>query len=142
MEHLGKKIVEHYILDVWQGFEYKSVKFLSYRYVILFSCVCVCVRVCVFILFHCKGFFCLQRCLWHTWGVRISDLVLWVLFWVLLPSSFISISKNVIFHLQKRNYSTLANWRENDMICWQPAKRWYIYWYKISVYYALKATSD
>ena len=110
---------------------------LSFRYFILFSWARA--RACVFILFHRKGFFHLQRCLWHTWGVRINDLVLWVLFWVLLPSSFISASKNVVFHLQRRNSSTLTNWREND-ICCQPAKRWYILIQEISL--LLKVTKD
>ena len=36
-------------------------------------CVCVCVVsvcVCVFMIFHRKGFFCLQWCLGHTWEYR------------------------------------------------------------------------
>ena len=43
--------------------------------------------------------------------------------WVLLPSSFICISKSIIFHLQRRNSSMPTNWREKDMIYWQPAKK-------------------
>ena len=46
--------------------------------------------------------------------------------WVLLPSSLIFVSENVIFHLQKRNFSSPTNWRENDMIYFEYAKRWYI----------------
>ena len=56
------------------------------------------------------------RRLWHTWGVWINDDMLWVLLLELLPSSFISISKYVIFHLRRRNSSLSTNWRENDMI--------------------------
>ena len=52
--------------------------------------------------------------LWHTWGVWINDDMLWVL--LLLPSSFISISKYVIFDLRRWNSSLSTNWRENDMI--------------------------
>ena len=115
---------------------------LNFRYFILFSCVCFCMYVCVFgcvcvcvcvcgrvcvcLLFHRKKVFRLQRCLRHSWGVQISGLVLWKLFWVLLSSSFVSVSKIVILNLPRQNSSTLTNWRENDMIYWQPARRWYI----------------
>ena len=37
-------------------------------------------------------------------------------FWVLLPSSFISISESILFHLQRRKLQPTAHWRENDMI--------------------------
>ena len=87
---------------------------------------CACLFLCVLTLFRLKGFIHLQLCLGHTWRVYIINLVLWVLIWMVLPSSFICVSKNVIFHLQRRNSSTLTNWRENSMIYWQPAKRWYI----------------
>ena len=81
----------------------------------VFLCVCVCVCVCVFIVFHCKRFFCLQQCLGHTWGVSINNLVLWVLYQVLLPSSFISISKCHISY-PKMKLRQPTNWRENDII--------------------------
>ena len=32
------------------------------------------------------------------------------------PSSFISVSKNVIFHLQRRKLQPALNWRENELI--------------------------
>ena len=67
------------------------------------------------------------RCPRHAWGVRINDLVLWIFIWVVLPSSFISFSKSIIFHLQRHNSSPSKNWRENDMIYCAPAKRWYIW---------------
>ena len=74
--------------------------------VYVWACVwaCVCMYMCgwvgVCILFHHKCLFRLQRCLGHTWGlrVRINDLVL-------LGASakfLISVSKNVIFHFQRR----------------------------------------
>ena len=64
------------------------------------------------------------RCLRHTWGVRINDVMLWASFQVLLPSSFISISENVMFHLQRRNPSTPTNWRKTIWYIWL-VKRWY-----------------
>ena len=66
------------------------------------------------------------RCPRHAWEVRINDLVLWIFIWVLLPSSFISISKSILFHLRRRNSSPPKNCRENDMIYCAPAKGWYI----------------
>ena len=95
----------------------------------------------MFILFHRKGLFHLQQCLGHTCGyVWIIDLALWVLCCVLLPSSFISISKDVIFHLQssfisvsknvisppKMKTPASTNWRKNNMMYCKPEKRWYI----------------
>ena len=67
------------------------------------------------------------RCPRHAWEVRINDLVLWIFISVLLPSFFISISKSIIFHLQRRNSSPPKNWIENDMIYWNPAKRLFIW---------------
>ena len=69
-------------------------------------CVCVCVYVCVCVCVYILLPWMLlpsARCLRHTWGVRINDLVLLILFWVLLLSFFISVSKSVIFYLQRRN---------------------------------------
>ena len=67
--------------------------------------VCVRVRVCVCACVY--GYtlppwrlFPTAKYLRHTWGVRMNDVMLWVSFQVLLPSSFISISKCVIFHLR------------------------------------------
>ena len=69
------------------------------------------------------------RCLRHTWGVRINDVMLWVSFQVLLPSSFISISKNVIFHLERRNSRLPATGEKTIwyMLPWKGD----IYWYRI-----------
>ena len=69
------------------------------------SCVCVCIRVCVCVcvcVYVCVCAYILPprrllpsaRCLRHTWGVRINDLVLLISIWVLLPSSFTSVSKS------------------------------------------------
>ena len=61
------------------------------------ACLCVC--VCLYS--STCWFLPAARRLWHTWEVRINDLLLWV-FWGLLPSSFISISESILFHLQRR----------------------------------------
>ena len=92
-------------------------------------CMCVCVRVCVLILFHRNGFFRLQRCLGHTWGVRINDLAMWVSFQLLLPSSFISISENINIHLQRRDSSTPIT-GEKTILYIAPRKD-DMYWYGI-----------
>ena len=98
------------------------------------ACICVCawvhvrVRVYVLILFHREGFF------------RLQDAMLWVSFQVLLASSFISISKNIIFHLQRRNSSTPTNWRETKWYIWVAKKM--IYWYRIEVALKPKPMSD
>ena len=94
-------------------------------------CVCVCVRVrvcvCVYTLPPRRPLPS-ARCLGHTWGAHINDVMLWVSFQVLLPSSSISISENIIFHLQRPNSSTPTNWRETISYIWL----WYIrYWYRI-----------
>ena len=56
--------------------------------------------VCVFIFFQHERFFRLQD---------VPDI------WVLLPSSFVSLSEN-IFYLQGRKLQPALNWRESDMI--------------------------
>ena len=90
------------------------------------SCVCVCNILLPWSLLP------TARCLRHTWEVRINDLVLWIFVWVLLPSSFIYVSQNVIFHLQGRNSSSPTNWRENNMINFEHMKRWYMLIWDIS----------
>ena len=78
-------------------------------------CVCVCVRVCVYVyILPPWRLLPSTKRPRHTWGVRINDLVLWILIWILLPSSIISVSKSIIFHLQRRNSSLPTNWRENE----------------------------
>ena len=69
--------------------------------------VCVCVCVCVYTLLPWNPLLS-ARFLINTLGVRINDVMLWVSFKLLLPSSFISISKSVIFHQQRRNSSSLT----------------------------------
>ena len=81
--------------------------------------LCVCdsrsLCVCVFMLFHVlvsSGF------TTSVIYVRCSDQRSFVvsISWVLLPSSFISISESILFHLQRRKLQPLYYWRENDMI--------------------------
>ena len=76
--------------------------------------VCVCVCVCVCLYSSTVKASSVNKTSKHTWGVRINDLVLWILIWMLLPSSIISVSKSIIFHLQRRNSSLPTNWRENE----------------------------
>ena len=87
--------------------------------VCVFVCVCVCVCVCVYTLLPWR-LLPSARCLRHTWGVWISDVMFWVSFQVLLPSFSISASENVIFLLQRRN-------SKDETICYiWLAKRWYV----------------
>ena len=62
--------------------------------------VCVCVCVCVLCVYILPPWTILlsARCPRDIWEVRINGLVLWIFISVLLPSSFISVSENVIFH--------------------------------------------
>ena len=82
------------------------------------ECVCVCVCVCVY-FFHLQDI--------RDKLEEINDLVLWILIWVLLPSFLISVSENVVFHLQRQNVSSpttrvKTTWyissRRKDDICW------------------------
>ena len=79
--------------------------------------------VCVFIFFHREGFFRLQdvQDILERYGSTI--LCCEYLSGCFLPSSFISISESIIFHLQRRNSSSPNNWREYEVIYWNPAKR-------------------
>ena len=79
------------------------------------ACVCVCVCVYVYTLPPWR-LSPSARCMGHTWGVRINDVMLWVSVRVFLPSSFIFVSKNVIFHLQRRNWQRTDKLERNDMI--------------------------
>ena len=84
-------------------------------------CVRACVRGCVFVCVHVYTLPPWRlspsaRCMGHTWGVRINDVMLWVSVRVFLPSSFIFVSKNVIFHLQRRNWQHTDKLERNDMI--------------------------
>ena len=67
--------------------------------------VCVCVCVCLFTLFHREGVFRLED-IWDILGRCGSTMLYWVSFQVLLPSSFISISKNVIYNTTKDENSS------------------------------------
>ena len=95
--------------------------------IILQVCVCVCVCVCFYILPPWR-LLPTARCPRQTWEVRINDLVLWIFMWVLLPSSFISVSENVKFHLQRRKLQRrkpVTYWREKHMIWCAPRKMIY-----------------
>ena len=76
--------------------------------------MCVCVCVCVYTLPP-VGFFRLHDIcdICEKFGSTIfccED------FWMLLPSSFISISESILFQLQRRKLQPTAYWREKDMI--------------------------
>ena len=90
----------------------KSPMILGFVYCV---CVCMYVCVCVFILFH---LLVSSGCTTSVIYVRSSDQRSFVvsIFWVLLPSSFISISESILFHLQRRKLQPFSYWRENDMI--------------------------
>ena len=59
--------------------------------------------------------------------VLINGLVLWILVGCFMPSSKISVSENIIFHLQRRKLQPNPYWRENNMIKCAPRKG-DIYW--------------
>ena len=77
----------------------------------VFMCLCVC----VFMLFH---LLVSSSCMTSVIYVRSLDQrsIVVSIFWVLLPSSFISISESILFHLQRRKLQPTAYWRENNMI--------------------------
>ena len=87
------------VLESIYVFEFTSTGFILI--VLWYVCACVCMFVCVYILPPWR-LLPTARCPRHTWEVRINDLVLWIFIWVLLPISFISISENVIFYLQRQ----------------------------------------
>ena len=89
------------------GFCSRSSKIKSFW---LVHCVCVCVCVCVYTLPPVSFFrlhdFCDIR---EKFG---SMIFFCEYFYRLLPSSFISISESIIFHLQRRKLQPTAYWRE------------------------------
>ena len=40
-----------------------------------------------------------------------------------LPISMISVFESIVFHIQRQNFGSKANWKENNMI-YDTAKRW------------------
>ena len=74
-----------------------------------------CQYVCMFMLFH---LLVSSGCTTSVIYVRSSDQRSFVvsIFWLLLPSFFISISESILFHLQRRKLQLFSYWRENDMI--------------------------
>ena len=80
--------------------------------------------VCVFIFLHREGFFRLQDVQDILERDGSTILCCEYLSGCFLPSSFISISESIIFHLQRRNSNPPKNWREFEMIYWNSAKRW------------------
>ena len=100
-----------------QIFQYSI--FAIWYFILIFLLLIVCVCVCVFVCVYSLPFWRLLRTvrqLWHTWGVRINKVMLWVLFLELLQSPFIAFYENVIFHLQRWKLQLTINWSENDMI--------------------------
>ena len=78
--------------------------------VVLCCVVCVCVCVCVYSSTVKASS---VRKMSKTYlRVRINDLVLWILVGCFLPSSIISASENVIFHLQRRKLQPIATGEE------------------------------
>ena len=98
----------------WRHANYKKLPKISVAILLLTSCK-YCSAVCVFMLFHLLVSF---GCTTSVIYVRSSDQRSFVvsIFWVLLPSSFISISESILFHLQRRKLQPFSYWRENDMI--------------------------
>ena len=96
--------------------KYKFSSYLVKDWIIFCWCVCVClcVCVCVYILPPWR-LLPTVRCPRHAWELRINDLVLWIFIWVLLPSSFISVFKSTLFHLQRRNSSPPKNTGEKTI---------------------------
>ena len=94
-------------------------------------CVCVCVSVCVFL--YSSTVKASSNCKMSKTNLRGSDqrscvVNIYVFMWVLLPSSFISISENVIIHLQRQKLQTrkpVTYWREKHTIRCSPRKMIY-----------------
>ena len=112
----------------------KNIKRWQYVLHIIFTadvCVCVvCVCMCLYSFTLVASSDCNNiRDILEMYG---STILCCEYCWVLLASSFISVSKSIIIHVQRRNSNTLANCRDNDMIYWQPAKKWYILIWDIS----------
>ena len=97
-------------------------------YVICILRAYVCRLVCIYTLPSWR-FLPFARCLRHTSGVRINDVMLSLSFQVLLPNSFIPISKYVIFHLQRQNSSSLTNGEKT--IWYMVPRKDDIYWYRM-----------
>ena len=88
-------------------------------------CRCVCVCVCIYVLppwRHLPS----ARCLRHIWRAQINDLVLWILFWVLLPGFFIFLSENVVItskdeksnehELERKRYDILVLQKDDLLV--------------------------
>ena len=93
-------------------------------------CVRACVRVCVCLYSSTVKASSVCKISKGYLRVRINDLVLWILVGCFVPSSIISVSDNVIFHLQRRKLPPKVYWRQNERIQCAPGKD-YIYWYRI-----------
>ena len=94
-----------WMMCIWEWYELfndvdmecksKSIKNTVSQVIFCYLRVCVCIYI-----LSLWRLLPTARCPRHTLRVRINDLVLWILVGCFLPSSFISISENVIFHLQ------------------------------------------
>ena len=76
--------------------------------------VCVCVCVCLYSSTVKASSVCKMSKTYLR--IRINDLVLWILVGCHMPSPIISVSENVLFHLQRRILQACSYWRENDMM--------------------------
>ena len=100
---------------------------------LLLVCVRVCVRACQCVCLYSSTcwFLLAARHLWHTWDIRINDLLLWVL--LVASAKFLHLHFR-IYHISPPKTETLANSllerKRYDIMC--SMKRWYILIYDIS----------
>ena len=119
--HIGLSELRKLCLNLRsQRWSEKSRNIVKYFNAILLMEPCVCVYSSTF------WFLLAAPRLWHTWDVRINDLLLWVLFGA--SAKFLHLHFQIIIsHLQRRNSSLPKNWKQNDMIyCWIREKTIYI----------------
>ena len=97
--------------------------------------VCVCVRacvracVCLFIRFHRESLFRLQD-IWDILERYGSTMLCSVSFQMLLPNSFIYVSKNVIYIFSKDPQRRKLQWAQTgEKTAWYMVPQKYIYWY-------------
>ena len=87
---------------------YVHVCICMYMYVYVCICMYMYVYVCICLYMYGYNFVRAEK-----QSKQIQPVVLCV---VPLPSSFISVSESIIFHLQRRKLQPVTNWRENDVI--------------------------
>ena len=119
----GKDLPKVLFGSWWRHANYKKFPKISVAYSSPYKLQILLCCVCVFMLFHLLVSF---GCTTSVIYVRSSDQRSFdvSIFWVLLPSSFISISESILFHLQRRKLQLLLDRKRYDIMC--SAKRWYI----------------